>query len=101
MVDTKMKLGLVQQRWHPDQNDHKRALAEGISEAAKKGAKVVCLQELTLSPYFCTRKDVDPTIFMEDVREGKTLAFISQEAKKNHVFITACSLKIWLQQQLQ
>lgn len=89
MVDKKIKVGLVQERWNANQNDHKASLARGVSLAAQQGAKVVCLQELTLSPYFCTRSTVDGTVFMEDVHAGPTYEFISQEAKKNRVFITA------------
>ena len=43
-----MRVGLVQHRWHPDRNEHQRALAEGVNIAAGEGARLVCLQELTL-----------------------------------------------------
>jgi N-carbamoylputrescine amidase len=46
----------VQQRWHPDPDEHEAALAAGIELAAREGARLVCLQELTLSRYFA----VDP-----------------------------------------
>jgi len=51
-----VRIGLVQERWHPDPADHRRAIAEGVRIAAGEGATVVCLMELTLSPYFA----VDP-----------------------------------------
>ncbi len=47
-----LRLGLVQQRWHPDACVLEQMLMEGIVMAADHGARVVCLQELTLSPYF-------------------------------------------------
>ena len=47
-----LRLGAVQQRWHPDPVEHRRAIADGVRLAAAEGATVVCLQELTLSPYF-------------------------------------------------
>lgn len=50
------RIAAVQERWHPDPADHRRALAEGVRLAAAEGARLVCLQELTLSPYFA----VDP-----------------------------------------
>jgi N-carbamoylputrescine amidase len=50
------RVGLVQQRWHPDPGEHRAALADGVRLAAAEGAQLVCLQELTLSPYFA----VDP-----------------------------------------
>ena len=46
----------MQQRWHPDPDEHEAALAAGIKLAAGEGARLVCLQELTLSRYFA----VDP-----------------------------------------
>ena len=45
-----LRLGAVQCAWHPDPEEHREALAEGIRLAAAEGATVVCLQELTLSP---------------------------------------------------
>ena len=46
----------MQERWHPDPDEHRAALAAGIRSAAEQGAQLVCLQELTLSRYFA----VDP-----------------------------------------
>ena len=45
------RIGLVQHRWHPDPDLHRGALADGVRLAAEEGAQLVCLQELTLSPY--------------------------------------------------
>jgi len=50
------RVGLVQQRWHPDPAKHEAALEQGIRLAAEEGARLICLQELTLSRYFA----VDP-----------------------------------------
>ncbi len=47
-----LRVGAVQDRWHPDREEHEQALAAGIRLAASNGARLVCLQELTLSPYF-------------------------------------------------
>jgi N-carbamoylputrescine amidase len=46
------RVGVVQHRWHPDPAEHRAALAEGVRAAAGEGARLVCLQELTLSAYF-------------------------------------------------
>jgi N-carbamoylputrescine amidase len=51
-----LRIAAVQQRWHPDPDEHEAALAAGIKLAAAEGARLVCLQELTLSRYFA----VDP-----------------------------------------
>jgi N-carbamoylputrescine amidase len=50
------RVAAVQQRWHPDPDEHEAALAAGIWLAAAEGAQLICLQELTLSRYFA----VDP-----------------------------------------
>jgi N-carbamoylputrescine amidase len=46
------RVAAIQQRWHPDPEQHEAALAAGIRLAAGEGAQLVCLQELTLSRYF-------------------------------------------------
>ena len=51
------RIGAVQHRWHPDPAEHRAALAEGVHVAAATGAQLVCLQELTLSPYFAVTPD--------------------------------------------
>jgi N-carbamoylputrescine amidase len=50
------RVAAVQQRWHHDPAEHREAIAAGVRLAAAEGARLVCLQELTLSPYFA----VDP-----------------------------------------
>ncbi|HTU28841.1 MAG TPA: nitrilase-related carbon-nitrogen hydrolase [Solirubrobacteraceae bacterium] len=45
-------IGAVQCAWDPDPEAHARTLAEGVHLAAEHGAELVCLQELSLSPYF-------------------------------------------------
>lgn len=88
MNSSTFTIGLVQEKWHDNPNEHKDRLATGIHAAAKQGAQLVCLQELTLSPYFCTRSDVDPTPYMEDVEDGPTANFISEIARDAKVCIT-------------
>jgi N-carbamoylputrescine amidase len=51
------RVGAVQHRWHPDPAEHRAALAEAVRMAADTGAQLVCLQELTLSPYFAVTPD--------------------------------------------
>ena len=46
------RVGAVQMRFDPDPDAHEAALAEGVRVAAGAGASLVCLPELTLSPYF-------------------------------------------------
>jgi len=88
-MQSKLIVGVVQEQWHSSREVHQEHLANGIFAAAKQGAELVCLQELTLSPYFCTRPDVDPVPYMEDIYTGPTAQFVSACAKKAHVAITA------------
>jgi N-carbamoylputrescine amidase len=46
------RIGLVQHRWHTDAAAHRDALAAGVRAAVAEGAALVCLMELTLTPYF-------------------------------------------------
>lgn len=89
MTHEKLTVALVQEQWHENPKEHQDKLAHGIQTAAQNGAAVVCLQELTLSPYFCTRSDIDPTPYMEDIQSGPTAHFVSTMAKAHHICITA------------
>lgn len=84
-----LKIGLVQERWYEDRAEHQAHLAQGIAKAKAQGAQVVCLQELTLSPYFCTRANVDYQPFMEEIDTGPTAQFLEHCAKEQRVCITA------------
>lgn len=46
------RIAAVQHRWHSDPAEHRAALGAAINLAAEQGARLVCLQELTLSRYF-------------------------------------------------
>lgn len=89
MTHPRLKIGLVQEAWHSNPSTHQDNLAQGIFSAAKQGAEVVCLQELTLSTYFCTKNNVDPKLYMEDMYTGPTAQFVSRCAKEAGVSITA------------
>jgi N-carbamoylputrescine amidase len=86
-----LRIGAVQERWHPDPEEHEEALAAGIRLAAGTGACVVCLQELTLSPYFAITPDgpaaagVEP----EDLEAGRTATFARRLAGETGAYIHA------------
>jgi len=77
-----LRIAAVQERWHPDPSQHEMALAAAIRLAAGEGAQLVCLQELTLSPYFAT----DPAgpqaagIEPEELPGGATYRFAARMA---------------------
>jgi N-carbamoylputrescine amidase len=47
-----LRVAAVQLAWSPDAAAHRAHLEAGVALAAGAGARLVCLQELTLSPYF-------------------------------------------------
>ena len=51
------RIGAVQLAWTADATELRRTLGEGVRTAAGEGAALVCLQELTLSPYFAISPD--------------------------------------------
>jgi N-carbamoylputrescine amidase len=72
-----LRAALVQERWHADPDKHRAAIAAGVSAAADAGARLVCLQELTLSPYFAVTAD-GPTalgVVPESLEDGPTVVF--------------------------
>lgn len=82
-----LRVGLVQQQWYPDPVEHKAKLEAGITEAAEQGATLVCLQELTLSPYFCSNRAATPEAYIEPLETGPSYQFASGMAKKLGVYI--------------
>jgi N-carbamoylputrescine amidase len=85
------RIGAVQQSWHPDPADHEAALAEGIAAAVQRGASLVCLQELTLSPYFAITADGAAAARerAEDIPDGPTTRFAARMAAETGVHIHA------------
>jgi N-carbamoylputrescine amidase len=88
---TPFRIAAVQQRWHPDRDEHEAALAAGIRLAAQEGARLVCLQELSLSRYFA----IDPAgpeaagTEPEDLPGGPTHRFAGRMAAETGVHIHA------------
>jgi len=85
------RIGLVQQAWIADPTAHEAALADGIAIAAERGAEIVCLQELTLSPYFAITTDLvdEADRFTEEIPGGPTTEFASRMAKQHGVNVHA------------
>jgi N-carbamoylputrescine amidase len=85
------RVGAVQDRWHPDPEEHQHALAEGVRMAAAEGAELVCLQELTLSPYFAITPDGPGAAGAqpEDVPDGPTAEFALRLAAETGVYVHA------------
>ncbi len=86
-----LRVALVQQRWHPDADEHQAALASAITLAAGEGARLVCLQELTLSRYFAVEPagpqaaGVEP----EALPGGATHRFATRMARETGIYVHA------------
>jgi N-carbamoylputrescine amidase len=86
-----LRVGLVQHRWHADARTHEAALRAGVLRASELGARLVCLQELTLSPYFAItdagpdRAGVEP----EALPGGRTHEFATALARETAVPVHA------------
>ena len=50
-------VGLVQMACSPQIEKNQQAAEDGIRDAVGRGARIVCLQELFATPYFCQRED--------------------------------------------
>ena len=73
-----VRVGAVQHAWVDDAAVMAARVRAGVSMAAGAGAEIVFLQELTLSPYFCSRPDVDDALdrFGEDLEAGPTVSLL-------------------------
>ncbi len=86
-----LRLGLVQERWHTEEAEHEEALAQGIRTAAGEGARIVCLQELTLSPYFAITPDGPKAagVTPENLESGRTGSFAKRLATETGAYVHA------------
>jgi N-carbamoylputrescine amidase len=86
-----LRVGLVQQRWHADSTEHETLLAQGIALAAGEGAQIVCLQELTLSPYFAITPEGPEALGVtpESIESGPTVSFARRCAAASGVYVHA------------
>src|ERR1700752_3351555 len=60
-----------------------------IADAAKKGAQVVCMQELFYGPYFCAEQETKWYHLTEPVPDGPTITLVRKLAKKHRMVIDA------------
>jgi len=84
-----LKVGIVQQANCCDKEKNKQKLACNIRDCAKKGAKLVVLQELQNTLYFCQTEDVKNFELAETI-PGPSCDFFGQLAKElNIVLVTS------------
>lgn len=81
-----MKVGLVQMSTSADKPKNVEKALNGIRDAAKRGANIVCLQELFASPYFCQVEDAELFDLAEPL-DGPTMSAVSETAKSAGVVV--------------
>ncbi len=81
-----LTLGLVQHACGEDRAANLRASLEGIAEAAARGARLVLLQELHASRYFCQFED--PALFdLAEPVPGPTTEVLAEAARRHGVVV--------------
>ena len=85
----KLKIGLVQMKVTDDISVNMEKTVKAIETAAKKGAKIVCLQELFRTRYFPQEKNDKSAKNLAETTHGETTKELSKIAKKLGIVIIA------------
>ena len=85
-MEKKLKVGLVQQTVGTDVEANKKKLVANITDCAKNGAKLVVLQELHNTPYFCQVEDVANFDLAETI-PGPSTELYSKTANELHIVL--------------
>ena len=91
MVGNKIRIGLVQAEVNDNIDANLEKTAKYIHEASKKGADIVCLQELFAIKYPAQKEDKSAFSLAEKI-PGKITNFLSKAAKENNVALVGGSL---------
>ncbi|HXY19240.1 MAG TPA: carbon-nitrogen hydrolase [Gemmatimonadales bacterium] len=86
MTSTSVAVGLVQMAMGPGKAANVAKARRAVADAAKRGARIVCLPELFASPYFCQVQDPARFELAEPV-EGPTSQAIAAAAKEHGVTV--------------
>lgn len=81
-----LKIGILQQHNVAERKTNMTRLAQGIADLAARGAKLIVLQELHNSLYFCQTEDVDNFALAEPI-PGPSTNFYGELAKELGVVI--------------
>ena len=81
-----LRIGILQQHNTADRKDNIRRLGEGIADLAHRGAKLIVLQELHNSLYFCQTEDVNNFDLAEPI-PGPSTGFYGELARQFGVVI--------------
>ena len=84
----KYNVGLVQMCMGPDPEANFASAVERIREAARLGAKIVCLPELFRTQYFCQREELALFDLSEEI-PGSSTARLAEVAREARVVVIA------------
>src|SRR6478752_7860498 len=84
----KVNIGVVQMSCTANKEENLQKAISKVSEAAKKGAQIICLQELFTSLYFCDEENYDNFRLAESI-PGTTTEVLSSLAATLNVVIIA------------
>ncbi|MBY0524392.1 MAG: carbon-nitrogen hydrolase [Gemmataceae bacterium] len=88
MAASTFPIALVQMRCEPNPRANLDRAVARLREAAAAGARIACLPELFLSPYFCQRED--PKLFdLAEAIPGPTSERLAQVARETSLVIVA------------
>ncbi len=90
-MSQKLKIGLVQAKVSDDLQSNLNKTAKFVSQAARKGASLVCLQEIFAMKYFCQEENKEIFNLAEQV-PGKISNFLSEIARKSHITLVGGSI---------
>ena len=91
MTDKKTKIGLVQAKVSDNLDKNLDKTSQFVSQIAAEGAKIVCLQELFATPYFCQEERKEIFGLAEQI-PGKLTKFLSETAKENKITLIGGSI---------
>jgi N-carbamoylputrescine amidase len=91
IMNKPITIGIIQSKILNNTQSNLEKALNMAEEAAKKGAKIICLPELFLSPYFCQGPKDKKNFNLAENIPGPTTLLFSQLAKKYKVVIL-CSL---------
>jgi N-carbamoylputrescine amidase len=88
MNPRKFSVGLVQMACADEPRENLEKALDRVAEAARAGAKIVCLPELFRSRYFCQRED--PALFdLAEPVPGPTTKALGEAARSHRVAVVA------------
>ena len=81
-----MKIALIQQRATSSPSDNQERLRSKIKQAAEQGARLVVLQELHDTLYFCQTEDTHNFSFAQPIPNGDACHFTHKWQGKTTLF---------------